>query len=146
MPSAPAWDPQDLARGHAGVPPQQVTDAELARLQTLSRLRLSREGGEDSPYERVRRDVAAVLGAAGALQRAVQAEGLRPAGGVGAAGLSTLAAHLETLPEEELEALALERWARLRPDCVTEAAGDAVTRHAAGSQDGYFVVPRFIEE
>ena len=141
IPRAPAWDPQALAR--AAPPP--VTDAELARLQALSRLRLSREGGQHSPHERVRRDVAAVLAAASVL-RAAAAGSASASASASASGGSTLAAHLDGLPEAELEALAVARWARLRADEVTEGGVDAVTRHASASRDGYFIVPRFVEE
>ena len=158
IPSVPAWDPQALAL--AGGPP--VTDAELARLQALSRLRLSREGGASSPYERVRQDVAAVLAAARVLSSAAAAAraGGGGGGGDGAAAAaasaaaasasassgSTLAAYLDALPEEELEALAAARWARLRPDEVTEGgSAEDATRHASVSRDGYFIVPRFVD-
>ena len=163
IPSAPAWDPQALAL--AGGP--SVTDAELARLQALSRLHLSREGGASSPHERVRQDVAAVLAAARVLRSA--AEAARAGGGGGGGGVggsassasdsdsaasasasasssSTLAAYLDALPEEELEALAVARWARLRPDEVTEGgSAEDATRHASVSRDGYFIVPRFVD-
>jgi Asp-tRNA(Asn)/Glu-tRNA(Gln) amidotransferase C subunit len=151
IPSAPVWDPQALASGA----PQPVTDAELARLQALSRLRLSREGGAHSPHERVRHDVAAVLAAARGLRAAaaqLSGSGAGSGGGGGGGGggsgssNSTLAAHLDGLPEAELEALAAARWERLRADEVTEGGVDAVTQHASASRDGYFVVPRFVDE
>ena len=168
IPSAPSWDPQTLAAPAGGAPP--VTDAELARLQALSRLHLSREGGANSPYERVRRDVAAVLAAARVL-RSAAADGARAAAAAAAApagsspsdcsvsasvssgstsssssSSSTLAAYLDALPEEELEALAAARWARLRPDEVTEGgSAEDATRHASVSRDGYFIVPRFVD-
>ena len=55
----------------------------------------------------------------------------------------TLEAYLDSLPEEELEALAEQRWARLRPDTVTEGDRDAVTQHSCSTRDGFFVVPKF---
>ena len=133
IPAAPTWDPQALLPSAAS--PCAVSDAAMSRLEALSCLRLSRDGGQDSPYERVRRDVAAVLACARVLKGAM--------GGGGSGGGATLEAYLDSLPEEELEALAEQRWARLRPDTVTEGDRDAVTQHSCSTRDGFFVVPKF---
>ena len=138
VPAAPSWDPRALL--HPA--PPAVSDADMARLQDLSRLRLPTAGGAASPYERARRDVAAVLSAVGGLA------GTNPRGGGGgdsAAPPSPLAAHLAALTEAELEAAAEARWARLRRDEVTEG-GDAgaLVAHAAEREGVMFVAPRFV--
>jgi Asp-tRNA(Asn)/Glu-tRNA(Gln) amidotransferase C subunit len=104
----------------------------MARLESLSRLSLRREGGMGSEYERARADVAAMLSAAGQLA------------GV-ACGEAHLAARLRALPEGALEAAARARWERLRGDEVTEGGdAEAVVAHAAVREGQLFSAPRFV--
>jgi Asp-tRNA(Asn)/Glu-tRNA(Gln) amidotransferase C subunit len=133
---AASWDPLSQLAASA---PVHVSDAELARLQGLSHLQLPRTGGPACVHERVRGDVAAVLSSVGALKQAVDREGL-------GSQPPLLEAYLDSLPEEALEALAAQRWARLRPDAVTEAGTDTVTQHASSQLNGYFRAPRFVDE
>lgn len=124
----------------------------MARLLTLSNLTLPREGGEDSAYERVRKDVGAVLAAARSLQPGAGVVAAAAGGaGAGAEG-GTLEAQLDALSEEELEALARVRWGRLRPDVAgsEEGAGSDGVVAAGGegkastlTHGGFFRVPKF---
>ena len=126
-----SWDPRALLPATSAA--ARVSDADMARLEALSNLRLRREGGVRSEYERARRDVAAVLSAAGAL-----------AGLAAGAREPLLAAALRALPDDALEAAAEARWARLREDAVTEGGdAEALLSHAAAREGAFFVAPRF---
>ena len=125
VPLTASWDPRELTAAR----PAPISDADMARLERLSNLRLPREEGE-----RARADVAAVLSTAAQL-----------------AGLSCdseplLSTRLRALPEAALEAAAAARWARLRADEVTEG-GDAagVVAHAAVREGFFFSAPRFVD-
>lgn len=131
VPRAPSWDPRALLPATSAA--ARVSDADMTRLEALSNLRLRREGGVRSEYERARRDVAAVLSAAGAL-----------AGLAAGAREPLLAAALRALPDDALEAAAEARWARLREDAVTEGGdAEALLSHAAAREGAFFVAPRF---
>lgn len=125
----------------------------MARLLSLSNLTLPREGGEGSAYERVRKDVGAVLAAARSLQPGAGVVASAAGGGAGGgAEGGTLEAQLDALSEEELEALARVRWGRLRPDVAEseEGAGSDGVVAAGGdgkastlTHGGFFRVPKF---
>ena len=126
IPLAPSWDPRELTAAR----PAPISDADMARLERLSNLRLPREEGA-----RARAHVAAVLSTAAQLA-VVSCENSEP----------LLTARLRALPEAALEAAAEARWARLRADEVTEG-GDAagIVAHAAVREGLFFSAPRFVD-
>ena len=109
--------------------PAPISDADMARLERLSNLRLPREEGA-----RARADVAAVLSTAAQLA------------GLSCGSEPLLTTRLRALPEAALEAAAEARWARLRADEVTEG-GDAagIVAHAAVREGLFFSAPRFVD-